>query len=117
MHKIIELTVLKRKYLLLASNFYCFVASYCFYSYYHDTASSIYGSISGLLVSFVLAMLVSTQFHYKTDTAISILQVLVFLVLPFINIFQITLFQLRFSLEAILFYFLFIKLAHSYRET
>lgn len=96
--------------LITAYSLYSLAASFSFLLYFFNTTQSIMGSIGGLVVSFTLAKLLSTQLHDRTHQTIHILQVACFLVLPFIDVFQISLFQIRFSLEAILFYALSIRL-------
>ncbi|AEV30526.1 hypothetical protein SpiGrapes_2769 [Sphaerochaeta pleomorpha str. Grapes] len=103
-------TTLKHRYHFIGYSLYCLVASYFFFVSFHHTDSSILGSLLGIFISIGTAILISSKLHYKTNRIACIFEILGFLMLPFIDVFQIAIFQIRFSLEAILFYCLFIKL-------
>jgi hypothetical protein len=60
--------------------------------------------------------LIASKLHFRTDGITRNLEFSGFLILPFIDVFQIAIFQIRFSLEAILFYCLFLKLFISSTE-
>jgi len=100
----------KYGFLFMASSLYCLVVSACFLRYAQNSSFNIFGGFWGLVLSCSLAVLLSTKLHFKNTRLTFALQVLGLMVLPCIDVFQIALFQIRFSLESVLFYFLFIKL-------
>lgn len=94
----------------IGCSLYSLAASNLFLRFAQNSSFSLLGGLAGLSISFSLAVLLSMKLRYKTNKGIIALHVLGFLMLPHIDMFQIAIFQIRFSLESILFYFLFIKL-------
>lgn len=86
------------------------VSSLSFLTYNLDTANSFGLAASGLMTTIILASMATHTLHYTMHTGSYRLHIAALLMLPWMDIFRITLFGLTFSLEAILFYFLFLKL-------
>ncbi len=87
-----------------------FVASLCFLTYNLGAANSRWAAMAGLMTTIVLASLANHRRHYTMYKGSYSLYIAGLLMLPWMDVFRITLFGLSFSLEAILFYFLFLKL-------
>ncbi len=100
----------KYGFLFMASSLYCLTASHVFLQYAQNSSFNLLGGFVGLAFSLSLAALLSAKLRFKNTRLTFALQVLGLMVLPYFDMFQIALFQIRFSLESVLFYFLFIKL-------
>lgn len=116
MRQALRATTLKQRYHFIGYSLYCLVASYFFFVSFHETDGSIFGSLLGLSISIVIAILITSKLHFRSNGITRNPGFSGFLILPFIDVFQIAIFQIRFSLEAILFYCLFIKLFISSTE-
>ena len=86
------------------------VSSLSFLTYNLDTANSFGLAETGLMTTIILASMATHTLYYTMHTGSYRLHVAALLMLPWMDTFRITLFGLTFSLEAILFYFLFLKL-------
>lgn len=100
----------KDGFLVIGCLLYCLAASHAFLQYAQNSSFNLLGGCLGLAFSFSLAALFSTKLHLKNTRLTFALQVLGLLFLPYFDVFQIAIFQIRFSLESVLFYFLCIKL-------
>ncbi len=103
-------THFKDGFLVFGCLLYCLAASHVFLQYAQISSFSLAGGFAGLAVSFSLAALLSTKLRFRNTKLTCILLMLGFILLPCFDVFQIAIFQIRFSLESVLFYFLCIKL-------
>jgi len=87
-----------------------FFASLCFFTYSLSAANSVGSAVVGLMTTIILASMATHTLHYTMHTGSYRLHIAALLMLPWMDVFRITLFGLTFSLEAILFYSLFLKL-------
>ena len=100
----------KDGFLVIGCLLYCLAASHAFLQYAQNSSFNLLGGFVGLAFSLSLAALLSAKLRFKNTKLTFILQVMGLMLLPYFDMFQIAIFQIRFSLESVLFYFLFIKL-------